>query len=151
MRGHSERINLINDCGASSKLPDNNNGDNSDNNGDSENNVLFTQFPFRNHHKLDLNGMPLTVILFPSTMAYLREELPVLKKYLSKDALKFPFARSDSYFGEDPATIQQLAVQMNFTVNLTRSSDLMAFGFKVGFNNFLFTLHKLCINESTKV
>lgn len=131
VRGHLERIDFINDCTANSKLP--NNSKNIKNISDSENNELFTQFPFKNDHKLNLNGISLTVILFPSTMAYLREELPMLKKYLSKDALKFPFGSSESYFGEDPETIQQLSVQMNFSVNLTRSSDLMAFGFKVRF------------------
>ena len=135
VRGLSEQINLINDCGYDSKLPDSDNGhagyDSSNISVFNDFNVRYNEFPFKNDHTLNLNGMSLTVILFPSTMAYLKEELPILRKYLSRETLAFPFDQITSYFGEDPSTIQELALQMNFQVNLTRSSDLNAFGFKV--------------------
>jgi hypothetical protein len=92
----------------------------------------FHSFPFISH-KLNFHQYKLTVILFPSTMAYLRKDLAIFSKYLSMEtSLKENFpSHIDGYFGEDVEVLRELQKVLNFTINLSPTSDMGFYGFKV--------------------
>lgn len=95
---------------------------------------VFHDFPFRRRHSLKLNRMNLTVILFPSTAAYLRSDMEIFRNQLSKEVLADPLHHVDAYFGEDLELLKELQKQMDFTLTLSPTSDRQLYGFKVSVN-----------------
>lgn len=91
---------------------------------------VFHYFPFL-PHKLNFHGYLLTVILFPSTMAYFRSEINMFKKYLSIETLKDPFHSVGAYFGEDVEALLEFQRLLNFSIKLSPTSDMGFYGFKV--------------------
>lgn len=90
----------------------------------------FHYFPFV-PHKLNFYGYLLTVILFPSTMAYFRSDINMFKKHLSKETLKHPLYSVNAYFGEDVEALLELQRLLNFKLKLSPTSDMGFYGFKV--------------------
>lgn len=93
-------------------------------------NQAFHYFPFV-PHKLNFHGYLLTIILFPSTMAYFRSDINMFRKYLSMETLKDPFHNVGAYFGEDVEALLELQRRLNFAIRLSPTSDMGFYGFKV--------------------
>lgn len=94
----------------------------------------FHDFPFRRQHDLKLNGLNMTVILFPSTGAYHKSTMEIFHNQLSREVLNDPLHHLDAYFGEDPEVLKELQLQMKFTINISPTTDRQFFGFKVSLN-----------------
>lgn len=94
----------------------------------------FQEFPFQSQHRLNLNRVPLTVILFPSTSAYHRSELAIFRRRLAQELLDDPLHHIEAYFGEDVEVLRELQLQMNFTLILSPTSDHQLYGFRVSEN-----------------
>jgi hypothetical protein len=84
--------------------------------------------------RLNLNGMPMTVIFFPSTGAYHRSELAILSRRLARELLDDPLHHIEAYFGEDVEVLRELQLQMNFTLTISPTSDRQLYGFRVSVN-----------------
>jgi hypothetical protein len=110
--GKMAKINLINASGEESTAVD------------------TSSFPFV-PHKLNLNGHSLTVFLFPSTMAYFQSDMSVLRKYLFTETLNDPLHRVEAYFGENVEALMELRRALNFHIDLSPTSDMGFYGFKV--------------------
>lgn len=95
---------------------------------------VFHYFPFQRKHSLKLNRLNMTAILFPSTGAYHKNELGLFRNQLSKEPLDDPWHSLDAYFGWDVEFLRELQHQMNFTLNLSPTSDRQLYGFKVSVN-----------------
>lgn len=95
---------------------------------------VFHRFPFRRMNSLNLNGLDMTVIFFPSTGSYHKSELEIFRNQLSKEILDDPFHNLGAYFGFDADVLRELKVQMNFTLHLSPTSDRQSYGFKVSIN-----------------
>lgn len=95
---------------------------------------VFHRFPFQRKHTLNLNGLDMTVIFFPSTGAYFKSELEIFHNQLSKEVLDDPFHNLDAYFGYDADVLRELKMQMNFTLHLSPTTDRQSYGFKVSVN-----------------
>jgi hypothetical protein len=117
-----KKIILINDCGDRKMEQDLGNE-----------REIYGHFPFRKIHNINLNQILFNAILFPSAMAFQADGLTILKKHLNADQLKNPFRYLEAYFGEDVEFGKELAIQMNFTLNVTRESDMGFYGYKVSF------------------
>lgn len=115
--GVLRRVNLINDM-------DNVRGINMSN-------PVFGEFPFQKQHRLNLNGMNMTVILFSSTNSYLRNEFDTLRPTIPKKAIDSPLNHSESYFGEDPEFFNQIRNLMNFTADISPTTDRKFYGYRV--------------------
>lgn len=115
VRGIMEKINLINGNGEWIDI---------------SNIQAFHYFPFT-PYKLNFDEYQLTVILFPSTMAYTRISMGIFKKYLSIEILEDPLHHIEAYFGEDVEALKQLRKLLNFSINLSLTSDMAFYGFKV--------------------
>lgn len=120
--GVMEKVSLINDRGGVKRQTIN------------MNSQVFHRFPFQRKHNLNLNGLDMTVILFPSTGAYHKSELEIFRNQLSKEVLEDPFHNLDAYFGYDADVLRELKMQMNFTLHLSPTSDRQSYGFKVSVN-----------------
>lgn len=125
--GVLEKVNLINDGGHAGRQWIN------------MSQRVFQTFPFRRKHNLKLNRLNMTVILFPSTGAYHKSDLGILRNQLSQELLDNPFHSIDAYFGEDVEVLRTLMERMNFTLTLSPTSDRQLYGFRVSFNlqNFM--------------
>lgn len=97
---------------------------------------VFHSFPFKRKNNINFNRMNLTVILFPSTMAFLRSDMNIFRKYLNKQVLENPSGNHDAYFGIDPEVLRELNAQLNFTLVISPTSDLQMYGFKVSLSFF---------------
>lgn len=119
--GVFRRVNLINDM------------DIVDNGGRRINmsNSIFRKFPFQQQHRLNLNRMNMTVILFPSTNSYFRKELNILRSKTPKNALDNPFNHSEAYFGEDAEFFNEIKILMNFTAHISPTTDHKFYGYRV--------------------
>jgi hypothetical protein len=84
--------------------------------------------------RLNLNGMPMTVILFPSANAYHRGELAIFRRRLARELLDDPSNHIEAYFGEDVDVLRELQLQMNFTLSISPTSDRQLYGFRVSVN-----------------
>ena len=120
--GVLEKVDLINDCEGEKRQRIN------------MSSQVFHDFPFRRQRNLKLNGLNMTVILFPSTGAYLKSEMEIFHNQLSKELLNDSSHNLNAYFGEDPELLRELQTQMNFTPNIYPTSDGQFFGFKVSTN-----------------
>lgn len=95
---------------------------------------VFHYFPFRRKHSLKLNRLNMTAILFPSTGAYHKNGMEVFNNQLLKEVLDDPWHNIEAYFGADAEMLKELQRQMNFTLNLSPTSDRQLYGFKVSVN-----------------
>lgn len=120
--GVLEKVDLINDCEGERRQRIN------------MSSQVFHDFPFRRKRNLKLNGLNLTVILFPSTGAYHKGEMEIFHNQLPKELLDDPFHHFNAYFGEDPELLKELQAQMNFNFSISPTSDREFFGFKVSVN-----------------
>lgn len=95
---------------------------------------VFHDFPFRRRHNMKLNRIYMTVILFPSTGAYLKSDMEIFRNEVSKEVLADPLHHLDAYFGEDVELLKELRERMDFTLTLSPTSDRQLYGFKVSVN-----------------
>jgi hypothetical protein len=116
--GRMEKINLINASGVDVEWMD------------MSRSQAFHRFPFA-PHKLNFNGYLLTVILFPSTMAYFRRDMSIFRRELSSEASHDPYHHVDAYFGEDVEALLELGRLLNFNISLSPTSDWGFYGFRV--------------------
>lgn len=96
---------------------------------------VFHYFPFQRKHNLKLNRLNMTVILFPSTNAYLRSEMKIFRE---QEVFADPLHHIEAYFGDDVALLRELQLQMDFTLTLSPTSDHQMYGFRVSVNTMLF-------------
>lgn len=95
------------------------------------NNSVFLKFPFQRQHRLNLNRMNMTVILFSSTNSYFRKELNILRSKIPKKAIDNPFNHSEAYFGEDTEFLNEIKNLMNFTAFISPTTDRKFYGYRV--------------------
>lgn len=88
-------------------------------------------FPVRRRHSLKLNGLNMTVILFPSTNAYRKSTMEIFRNQLSRAAVDDPLHTADAYFGPDVELLEELRLQMDFNVVLSPTSDGQLYGYQV--------------------
>ncbi|CRK95267.1 CLUMA_CG008904, isoform A [Clunio marinus] len=90
----------------------------------------FHYFPFQRKHNLNFNQMNMTVILFESANAYLKQEMNIFRYKLSASILENPHYLLDAYFGMDAELLRMLKTTLNFTVNISPTSDRQLYGFR---------------------